>query len=104
MRPTRCPHPAWTHTGRGEARCDRCGTRRFDAYGALRPPGPAPVVTPTWAARRAADWAAAHRVAQAMGRGRGRRRAAPVTPPGRGHGCQTSLMVFTLPSESSVMS
>ncbi|MEV5238118.1 DUF6255 family natural product biosynthesis protein [Streptomyces cinnamoneus] len=101
MTPTRhCTHPRWTHTGGGEARCDRCGTRRFSGYGALRPPGPAPVVTPTWTARRAADRAAARRVAEAVGRGR---RGAPARA-GRGQGCQTSLMVVTLPSESCVMS
>ncbi|MFI2072867.1 DUF6255 family natural product biosynthesis protein [Streptomyces triculaminicus] len=58
-----CAHRAgWTRVG-GEARCDRCGTRRFDDYGALRPPGMPGVVTPGPAAGHSVDCAAARRVA-----------------------------------------
>ncbi|MEU4212303.1 DUF6255 family natural product biosynthesis protein [Streptomyces sp. NPDC026206] len=64
---SRCPHHAgWTHTGGGEARCDTCGTRRFSDYGALRPSGLPHPLTPSGAARRAADRAAARRVGEAM--------------------------------------
>ncbi|WP_372446061.1 DUF6255 family natural product biosynthesis protein [Streptomyces triculaminicus] len=39
-----CAHPAgWSYFG-GVARCERCGTRRFLDYGALRPPGMPSVV------------------------------------------------------------
>ncbi|WP_221462293.1 DUF6255 family natural product biosynthesis protein [Streptomyces olivoverticillatus] len=54
---TGCPH-RWTRNG-GEAQCDGCGTRRFSSYAAVRPPGLPVVVTPSVAARRAADRRAA---------------------------------------------
>ncbi|MFI9311546.1 DUF6255 family natural product biosynthesis protein [Streptomyces triculaminicus] len=58
-----CAHRAgWTRVG-GEVRCDRCGTRRFADYGALRPPGTPVPVTPSPETRRAADRTAARRVA-----------------------------------------
>ncbi|MEU1375750.1 DUF6255 family natural product biosynthesis protein [Streptomyces triculaminicus] len=72
-----CAHRAgWTRVG-GEARCDRCGTRRFTDYGALRPPGMPVAVTPSPESGRAADRAAARWVAA--------RQAARLLP--RGPGC-----------------
>ncbi|MEU7136819.1 DUF6255 family natural product biosynthesis protein [Streptomyces sp. NPDC046261] len=57
-----CPHlVGWTRTG-GESRCDRCGTRRFDDYAAIRPSGLPAAITPSPAARRAADLAAVRNV------------------------------------------
>lgn len=41
----------------------RSGTRRFTDYGSLRPPGLPSVITPSPAARRAADRSAARNVA-----------------------------------------
>ncbi|MFI9200437.1 DUF6255 family natural product biosynthesis protein [Streptomyces sp. NPDC053048] len=61
-----CPHPSgWTHDADGSHRCERCGTRRFGDYAALRPPGlPAAVPQrPSPRCRRAADCAAASYVA-----------------------------------------
>ncbi|MEU1312831.1 DUF6255 family natural product biosynthesis protein [Streptomyces cinnamoneus] len=58
-----CPHAAgWTRTA-GEARCDRCGVRRFTEYGAVRPPGLPQAVVPAVRERYAADRAAACNVA-----------------------------------------
>ncbi|WP_420894532.1 DUF6255 family natural product biosynthesis protein [Streptomyces cinnamoneus] len=49
-----CRHPAgWTHS-HGVSRCERCGTRRFTEYGALRPPGLPQATAPGPAPR--ADW------------------------------------------------
>ncbi|MFI9205633.1 DUF6255 family natural product biosynthesis protein [Streptomyces sp. NPDC053048] len=43
-----CAHRrGWTVAAEGEQRCDDCGTRRFTAYGALRPPGLPETVTPS---------------------------------------------------------
>ncbi|MEU7135477.1 DUF6255 family natural product biosynthesis protein [Streptomyces sp. NPDC046261] len=70
-------HTGWTQNSAGEARCDRCGTRRFPDYGSLRPPGLPQVITPSPEAARAADREAARRVAEAVRRGGpGRRTAA----------------------------
>ncbi|MFI9238319.1 DUF6255 family natural product biosynthesis protein [Streptomyces sp. NPDC053079] len=72
-----CPHlVGWTRTG-GESRCDRCGTRRFEDYAALRPSGLPAAVTPSPAARRAADRNAAAAMATASSR---RRPALTLTP------------------------
>ncbi|WP_238492420.1 DUF6255 family natural product biosynthesis protein [Streptomyces sp. UNOB3_S3] len=51
-------------------RCRTCGVRRFTDYGALRPPGLPQAVVPAPRDRRAADRAAARRVAELLGRGR----------------------------------
>ncbi|MCA6093035.1 hypothetical protein LE181_12790 [Streptomyces sp. SCA3-4] len=65
---THCPHAAgWTRTA-GEARCERCGVRRFTEYGAVRPSGLPQAVVPSPRARRAADRAAARNVAIRWGR------------------------------------
>ncbi|MFI9204553.1 DUF6255 family natural product biosynthesis protein [Streptomyces sp. NPDC053048] len=54
-----CHHPEWESAGTGEARCKRCGTRRFTDYGALRPPGLPETVRPPARVRAKADRAAA---------------------------------------------
>ncbi|MEU5052415.1 DUF6255 family natural product biosynthesis protein [Streptomyces sp. NPDC021096] len=61
-----CAHTAgWTHAA-GEAHCDRCGTRRFTDYGAVRPAGLPHAVTPSARDREAADRAAAASVRRRM--------------------------------------
>ncbi|MBH1933445.1 hypothetical protein I5Q34_03940 [Streptomyces sp. AV19] len=55
-----CTHASgWERTDGGAQQCRDCGTRRFTDYGALRPPGPAPVVRPSPEDARRADRAAA---------------------------------------------
>ncbi|WP_372407112.1 DUF6255 family natural product biosynthesis protein [Streptomyces luteireticuli] len=54
-----CRHASGWDKANGVERCRDCGTRRFTDYGALRPPGPAPAVTPPPADARRADRAAA---------------------------------------------
>ncbi|MEU1312855.1 DUF6255 family natural product biosynthesis protein [Streptomyces cinnamoneus] len=63
-RPTdNCPHlDGWTHTA-GESRCNRCGTRRFTDYRAVRPHGLPRTITPSARDGAAADRAAARNVA-----------------------------------------
>ncbi|MFI1972767.1 DUF6255 family natural product biosynthesis protein [Streptomyces cinnamoneus] len=57
-----CPHRAeWTTRAGGEWRCNRCGTRRFLDYGALRPPGLPSAVTPVRRGPGEVEWAAALR-------------------------------------------
>ncbi|MFI9203837.1 DUF6255 family natural product biosynthesis protein [Streptomyces sp. NPDC053048] len=65
-----CPHHAgWSRGADGAWRCDRCGTRRFDDYGALRPPGLPETIKPSPAALPARDRAAARFVAERLPRG-----------------------------------
>ncbi|MEU1312897.1 DUF6255 family natural product biosynthesis protein [Streptomyces cinnamoneus] len=63
-----CAHRAgWGETGRaGEVRCLGCGVRRFQHYGAVRPPGLAHVLVPSARRRDVADRAAARRIGLAM--------------------------------------
>ncbi|WP_373303655.1 DUF6255 family natural product biosynthesis protein [Streptomyces cinnamoneus] len=60
---THCPHAAGWTRAEGEARCERCGVRRFTEYGAVRPPGLPQAVVPAARDRYAADRAAARNVA-----------------------------------------
>ncbi|MFI2075057.1 MULTISPECIES: DUF6255 family natural product biosynthesis protein [Streptomyces] len=65
-----CPHTAgWTQGQDGVWTCQRCGTRRFADYGALRPPGLPEPRKPSRAARRAADRSAASYIACRLPRG-----------------------------------
>ncbi|MBZ6472339.1 DUF6255 family natural product biosynthesis protein [Streptomyces griseocarneus] len=88
----KCAHPqGWTQTGAGAGawRCERCGTRRFTHYASLRPPGLPAAVTPSPAARRAADRAAARNVAGAWARPR-RPRWASYAGKNAWHACFTA--------------
>ncbi|MEU7131977.1 DUF6255 family natural product biosynthesis protein [Streptomyces sp. NPDC046261] len=57
-----CAHNAgWTHAA-GESYCDRCGTRRFTEYGAVRPAGLPHAVVPAARDQEVADRSAAANV------------------------------------------
>ncbi|MEU1377301.1 DUF6255 family natural product biosynthesis protein [Streptomyces triculaminicus] len=60
-----CAHRnGWVDIDDGVQRCEDCGTRRFTAYGALRPPGLPETVTPSPRARGRADRSAARLISR----------------------------------------